>query len=450
MNIKTKLSVQFTLIVALVLLFFSLLVYYFSYTSQLNTFRESLLEKAKNTAIMMMNVTEIDSTLLKKIHQSTILLQEEEIVMTDSGLKKIYSNNVRYLTDRTLQANSKARYLSYFSLGEKDGVCYKQLFNNTTYIVFVMAYDKSRLEDLTELRRILFWSIISSLLMSVLCSYIFSQRATRPIQRIIKSVKEINSLKLGNRVDEGNRKDEIAQLAITFNEMLTNLEIAFRNQQDFVSNASHELRTPVSVMISESEYILSHQRTNDEYASHITRLISDLKKLNTLLNSLLELAQINRDNAILLEDVRIDEVVFNAIFEVKNRYPGRKIAPRILYPENGRDLLIDGDGGLLTIVFENLLDNACKFSTEDVIVEFVIDDENITIAISDSGIGIPSGELEKIHNPFTRASNVKYIGGFGIGLSLVNRILELHKAVLSVSSRENEGTNIEIVFKRKS
>ena len=239
-------------------------------------------------------------------------------------------------------------------------------------------------------------------------------------------------------------------MAITFNEMLTNLEIAFRNQQDFGSNASHELRTPVSVMISESEYILSHKRTNDEYASHITRLISDLKKLNTLLNSLLELAQINRDNAILLEDVRIDEVVFNAIFEVKNRYPGRKIAPRILYPENGRDLLIDGDGGLLTIVFENLLDNACKFSTGEVIVEFVIDDENITIAISDSGIGIPSGELEKIHNPFTRASNVKYIGGFGIGLSLVNRILELHKAVLSVSSRENEGTNIEIIFKRKS
>jgi len=448
MNIKTKLSIQFTLIVTGVLFFSSLLVYYFSFTSQLNKFRDTLVETARNTASLMMNVTEINTDLLKKIHQSTIQLQEEEIVMTDANLNKIYSNNARYLSDITLRENSQERYLSFFSLGGKDGVCYKQIFNGEEYMVFVMAYDKSRVEYISELRRILLWSFLSGIVLSVMSSYIFSQRAMKPILKIIKSAKEINSMKLGNRVDEGNRKDEIAQLAITFNEMLTNLEIAFRSQQEFVSNASHELRTPVSVMISESEYLLSHDRTRQEYINHISELITDLKKLNALLNSLLDLAQINRDKPVLFEKVRIDEIVFNAIFEVKNRYIGRKIVPRIVYPENGADLIVSGDTGLLEIVFENILDNACKFSNEDVYVGFDIDDEKIAISVSDKGIGIPSDELEKIYNPFTRASNVKYIGGFGIGLSLVNGILKLHKADFHVTSRENEGTDIEIVFRR--
>jgi two-component system, OmpR family, sensor histidine kinase ArlS len=449
MNIKTKLSIQFTIIVTGVLFFSSILVLYFSYTSQINKFRDTLVETARSTASLMMNVTEINSDLLKKIHQSTIQLQEEEIVMTDANLNKIYSNNARYLSDITLKANSKERYLSFFTLGGKDGVCYKQTFNGSEYMVFVMAYDKSRVEYLSELRRILLWSFLLGILLSVLSSYLFSQRATKPILKIIKNVKEINSMKLGNRLDEGNRKDEIAQLAITFNEMLTNLEIAFRNQQDFVSNASHELRTPVSVMVSESEYLLSHDRTKAEYVKHISGVISDLKKLNALLNSLLDLAQINKNKAVVFENVRIDEIVFNAIFEVKNRYIGRKIVPRIVYPEDGSDLLVYGNTGLLEIVFENLLDNACKFSNDEVFVDFEIDDEQIGIMVTDSGIGIPSAEIEKIYNPFTRASNVKYIGGFGIGLSLVNGILKLHKANLTVQSHENEGTTIDIVFSRR-
>ena len=86
MNIKTRLSFQFTLIVTGILLFFSLLVYYFSYTSQLNKFRENLLDSAKNTAILLINVAEVDSSLLKKIHQSTISLEKEEIALTDSAL----------------------------------------------------------------------------------------------------------------------------------------------------------------------------------------------------------------------------------------------------------------------------------------------------------------------------------------------------------------------------
>jgi light-regulated signal transduction histidine kinase (bacteriophytochrome) len=139
--------------------------------------------------------------------------------------------------------------------------------------------------------------------------------------------------------------------------MLSDLEIAFRNQEDFVSNASHELRTPLSVMISETDYFLSRERTREEYVEHISELIRDLKKINTLLNSLLELAQVTKDKNIGFLPVRIDEIVFDAIHQVKSKYPDHKIIPKIQYPENENDLIIIGNEGLLTIAFKNLIDN---------------------------------------------------------------------------------------------
>jgi signal transduction histidine kinase len=446
MNIKTRLSFQFTLIVIGILLFFSILVYYFSYTSQLTKFRENLIDSAKNTAILLINVVEVDSSLLKKIHQSTISWEKEEIALTDSAFNLVYGNNIQYLSHNVMTINAKYGNINYFSKGEKDGVFYKHNFKNRTYNVFVMALDKTRNENLSELREILLWSILFSVWLSVLFSYLFSRKAIQPISRIIKSVKNISSLRMSNRLNEGNRKDEIAKLAMTFNEMLSNLEMLFKYQDDFVSNASHELRTPLTVMISESDYILSRKREQVEYINHIINLVNDLKTLNSLLNSLLELAQINRDNSIQLSSVRIDEVIYNAIHQVKTRYPGRKIIPKIQYPENDSELLINGNSGLLTIAFKNLIDNACKFSNEDVSIEILLLVDFIKIIISDKGIGIPSSELDSIYLPFKRASNVKFKGGFGIGLSLVARILELHEAGLKVFSTENEGTRIEIVF----
>jgi signal transduction histidine kinase len=448
MNIKTRLSVQFTLIVAGILLFFSILVYYFSYTSQLNKFRDNLYDSAKNTAILLINVVEVDSSLLKKIHQSTISWESEEIALTDSSFHLVYSNNIQYLSLKAIQMYATDNDKSFFSIGEKDGVCYKHLFKSRTYYVFVMATDKARTENLSELRVILFWSILFSVWVSVLLSYLFSKKAIKPISKIIKSVKEINSLKLSTRLNEGKGKDEIDHLAITFNEMLTNLEIAFKNQEDFVSNASHELRTPLTVLISEGDYILSRERNQEEYAKHISGNISDLKKINTLLNSLLELAQINKDRSLAFSNVRIDEVVFNAVYDVKTKYPGRKIVPKIQYPENENDLLIYGNDGLLKIAFKNLLDNACKFSNEDVTLDFEITDKIIRVRVIDTGVGIPSGELESISKPFKRGSNVRFIGGFGIGLSLVAKIIELHRALFTVKSKENEGTQIDVLFKR--
>ena len=338
---------------------------------------------------------------------------------------------------------------NYFAIGEKDGVSYNHRIKNKAYHVYVLAYDNSRAQNLIEMRTILFWSILFSVSLCISASYFFSKLAIKPISDIITEVKEINSSKLNSRLNEGRGRDEIEQLAITFNQMLSDLELVFKSQNEFVSNASHELRTPLAIIIAESEYILGKDRTPMEYVKHISGMVDDMRKLNALLNSLLELAQLNRDTQIFLSPLRIDELIFSAIQEIKTKFPGRKILPKIEYSENENDLLITGNSGLLEIAFKNLIDNACKFSNGEVEVKLSMEAKQISVRISDHGIGVPDSEIGNIFKPFRRGENVKYIGGFGIGLAIVAKIIELHGAKINVSSTENEGTCFEILLKRQ-
>ena len=446
MNIKTRLSVQFTLSVFGILMVFCMLVYYFSYSSQLSIFRQNLLVRAQNTAILLINVQEVDSTLLKKIYLTTKSLEEEEIVLNNSNGKMLYSDKIQYLKNISSSRSSHSASPEFFSIGKKDGVLYNHIVNNQLYHVYVLAYDQFRAENLRGLRVVLLWSIVFSLCLSVWTSYFFSKIAMRPISNIIAKVKQINSSKLSSRLDEGKRKDEIEQLAITFNQMLSDLELVFKSQEEFVSNASHELRTPLAIMIAESDYIISRKRNPEEYEVHIARLTEDLRKLNLLINSLLELAQLNRDKNMSLSPIRIDELVFNAIHSVKLKYPGRKILPRIEYTDNENDFIINGNPGLIEIAFKNLIENGCKFSTGEVEVAILNPGKSVVVRIADSGVGIPENEIGNIFKPYHRATNAKFIGGFGIGLSIVAKVVALHGAEIKVTSTLNKGTCFELQF----
>ncbi len=448
MNIKLKLSLQFSTIVISLLIFFAGLVYYLSYQTHINKYRDNLEEFAKNTAILLIDVVEVDSVLLKKIHRSTIWGERDEIILTDSAFRILYSNKLEYLSPEVLKKKLTSSTISYYTLGDKDGIFYRHKFKNRTYYVCAAGYDRIRHVNLSQLRETLFWSIISSVILSVFLSYIFSRRAISPISRLIGSIKNINSLRLNARLEEGNRKDEIAQLAMTFNSMLSDLEVAFRNQEEFISNASHELRTPFSIMLIESEYLLSKDRTNEEYKEHLQRLTDDIRKLNHLVNSLLELANLNRNKELMLVELRLDEIVFESIRQVKQRYPQRRIVSKIEYPDEKSDLLITGHSGLLHIAFNNLIENACKFSDNDILVDFRITDKEILVTISDTGIGIPNDQLNKVFNAFARGSNARYKSGFGIGLSLVHKIFEIHRVPYNVESLEHEGTRVSMTFRR--
>ena len=448
MKITTRLSFQFTFIVLGLLLFFSVLVYYFFHTSQITKFRGNLLEKAQNSAILLINVEEVDSVLLKKIHQTTISLKEEEIAIINQKEEIIYQNNLMVLSADQLPAMTNGPVTEYFSLAHKDGVIYKHFYKGEYFKVYVLAFDENRRNTLNELFKILIIGILTITGLAISASFFFSRLAIAPISKINSEVKKINYQKLSSRLETGSGKDEIEQLATTFNQMLTDIELAFKSQDDFVKNTSHELRTPLAVMIAETDYLLSKARENEEYEKHLSRLSADLHKINALISNLLELAQMNRDNSFNKTLVRADEVVFSAIHSVKTKYPTRKIIPKIDYTENDRDLLIEGNSGLLEMAIKNLVENACKFSDNQIEIKIELVPGLLKISITDTGIGIPADDIQHIFKPFNRGSNSRYISGFGIGLSIVEKIVHLHQGEIKVSSTENEGSTFEITFNR--
>jgi signal transduction histidine kinase len=448
MNIKSRLSVQFTLLVFAILLFFNLLVYVFLSRYLTDRFRETLLNEARNTAILLLDVKEISTETLDKIQDTTKLLEKEEIVILDSENHLIYSHSRLYITDYILRRHAKNQKTTYFSAVKRDGICYIHNNKSQTLRVYVLAYDKSGAEILRKLREIKFLAVLVSLLLSATVSYFFSNMAIRPISKIISDVRSVNSGSLGSRLDEGRGKDEIEQLAITFNRMLSDLEQVFESQKEFVSNASHELRTPLAVMIAESEYILNRVREPAEYMDHISKMNKDLRRLNHLLNGMLTLAFLNPENPLQLSDIRMDELILNVILSLQAQFPGRKIVPEIEFSENYADLVLKGNSGLLEIAFGNVIHNACKFSSGDVKVEILKSDKLLIVRVNDQGIGIPPDQIPHIFKPFNRADNARYIGGFGVGLSIVSKIMELHSAEIKVNSREGEGTCFEFSFKK--
>jgi signal transduction histidine kinase len=269
----------------------------------------------------------------------------------------------------------------------------------------------------------------------------------KPISRIVSEVKEISHTRLNRRLKEGKGKDEIEQLAVTFNRMLSQLEQVFRSQDQFVSNASHELRTPLAVMMAESDYILNRESSREDLIAHISGINKDLQKLNHMITGLLELTWLEKGEAIRFTRIRGDELLLDAIQQIRGKFPDRKVKPTIEYSENENDLMIRGNQGLLLTVFLNLLENAFKFSTDDVSVKLALFAEGMTITISDQGIGIPEEEIQEIFKPFIRGSNVRHIPGSGIGLSIVYRIVQLHGGDLKITSSAGKGTAVELIFK---
>lgn len=271
----------------------------------------------------------------------------------------------------------------------------------------------------------------------------------KPINEIINQVNIITDSNLNLRLSVGNGKDELGELAITFNNMLERLENSFELQQNFVASASHELRTPLTSIIGSIEVLLSRHRSLDEYKIVLQTVLEEAERLHKLSDGLLSIAQASSDiNNITMEYIRIDELLEESKNAVQNQMSESKMD---LYfesmPENSDDLLIKGNRNLLIIAFENLLENANKFSENKFIkINFTNSPETICITINDTGIGIPKKDLKNVFQTFYRAENARSFSGSGVGLSLCQKIFLLHNGNLSIESELGIGTKATVVL----
>jgi signal transduction histidine kinase len=317
------------------------------------------------------------------------------------------------------------------------------------YLVIVSAANYYSAQHLKYLRYVLAIGIVIASAFALFVSFVFSRQVFTPVKEITDRVKEISSQSLHLRLESGKVNDEIGELEVTFNNMLDRLETAFETQNNFISNASHELSTPLTTIIGEADVTLSKTRTQQEYIATLSTILSEAERLDKITKSLLFLAKTGFDGKTQKFDkVRIDELLWDVKSTIDKINPKNKVQINTsTMPENPVQLKIKGNEQLLHLAFINLISNACKYSSnKPVIISIGTSGENVILTIEDTGVGIPESELKFIYDPFFRASNVSEFEGYGIGLPLARNIVRLHAGEITVISKVKQGTTVQISF----
>jgi signal transduction histidine kinase len=451
MKIRTRLALQFTIIVASLLLIFASAIYYFSSSYRQKEFYERLYEKAGNYAKLIVEVDEVSPHLMKIFDRNTAYLHNERILVYDGKDRQIFNTNDDSvnLSRSFLGKIRSAKELKYKE-GNNEVLALLYPNKNDLYVVIVSAYDKDGLNKLDYLKIILFAGLLVCVIATMLAGWIYSGQALSPISGVVEQVEKTTISNLTERVNEGNGKDEIGQLAITFNRMLERIQKSFELQKSFVSNSSHELRTPLTAITGQLEVALMSQREPDEYKTVLTSILEDIKSVNRLTNGLLELAQADMDlSKLSMRKVRIDELLWQTRNELLKRNTDYKIHIEIAeFPEDEGELIIMGSEHLLRSALINIMDNACKFSDDRAVkVVFRSHNEVVHISFRDHGIGISEEDIKKISQPFYRGINAKMFPGHGLGLSLTSKIIALHKGKITIVSKLKEFTEVNVSFR---
>lgn len=452
MKIRTRLALQFALIVGIILLLFSFSVYYFTSAERESEFYLRLKNKALTTAHLLLDVNEVDISLLSIIDENTInALYDEKIAVYDNTNKRLYLHeetppSILVSSDILNKVRHEKEYR--YKMGEHEAVGLLFEHEGRQFVLVASAYDHQGLTQIGYLRAMLISGFITSVVIALISGWLFAQQMLKPISNVVSQVGRITASNLSLRVNAGSKKDEIAQLAYTFNRMLERLESAFEMQKRFVANASHELRTPLTAITGQIEVSLLKKRSLEEYEATLRSVFDDVRNLSKLTNGLLELAQAKTDSTELsMKPVRLDEILWQTREDLLRAH--REYNININYkhlPEDENKLMIMGSEQLLKIAFANLLDNGCKFSDNCTIDVFLSVRDNIRIVFSDKGKGIPGEELGQIFQPFFRGSNVKHIPGHGLGLPLTEKIVHLYNGDISITSSPGKGTAISITF----
>nr|WP_282098126.1 ATP-binding protein [Chitinophaga polysaccharea] len=315
--------------------------------------------------------------------------------------------------------------------------------NGTHYVITAAAIDKYGLQRLQRFKYSLVFSFIGIIGLTIIAGYFFVGKALKPVADMVDKVEEITATNLDLRVPVQNEKDEIGELATTFNKMLDRLENSFDAQKQFVSNISHELRTPLATIVGELQIALTKDRSGQEYKEVILLALADARRLVKLSNGLLDLAKANYDQTeVSRRELRIDELLMDARSAVIKTAEDYKVDIRFEQEIEDDDFIsVNGNEYLLKVAFINLMENACKFSADHQCTVSISYHENkLVLRFMDRGIGIADADIPYIFTAFFRGGNNDFTRGNGIGLSLTQKIIAMHEGNISVWSRTGEGS----------
>jgi len=453
MNIKSRLTLLFTMLVGSIMALFCLSIYYFYDQYREKQFYSFLNERGQTIAQLVEASNQISKADIAKIEkENNAILLDEEITIYDGADSVIFnSGSNEFVLTRQMLGDARSGKEIHTKHAKKEVIVIRHILQDhrRPWVVVAIANDHLGTNQLKRLREILVIGWLLSLVLVGVAGWQFATDAIKPVSDIIAQVNNISAGNLHDKVTVGREKDELALLAQTFNLMLNRLEIAFVAQKNFVSHASHELRTPLALIMSEVEVTLMKARTTEYYEEALRGVLEEAKEMNELVSRLLELAR-TEEHAfrVTFSKIRIDEVLWHAQASIQQKNPAYHV--HINYdqiPENEEELLRYGDESLLKTAFMNLMDNACKYSDNNTVNVFLeIDKDLIKISFKDVGTGIAASELPYVFDTFYRSAKTMNKAGYGIGLALTKRIITMQGASIEVESKVGQGSTFILKF----
>lgn len=283
------------------------------------------------------------------------------------------------------------------------------------------------------------------LLLATLASLLLSRRALSPVAAIIHKAHAIRAHDLSERIPVPRANDEIRELAMTLNTLLDRLEKAFQAQEHFVADASHQLKTPLSILKGELELFSRQQRTQTELTHFLASAAQEIESLSKMVENLLLLARVDAEEVHHTKtQFRLDEKLMEVVSRYSRLAQEKHIGLSVDLNHGdsaSENFSLAGDPELIRAAIENLVDNAIKYSPQKSVVKIVLTEsaERFIVQVSDSGPGIPAGSIPFVFDRFYRIQRFSGAPGFGLGLSVVRRVAELHQGKVEARNSTSGG-----------
>ncbi|KFC22696.1 sensor histidine kinase [Epilithonimonas lactis] len=449
-RIALSLSIAFSLIFGIMMF-----VVYISF----NDFRrDEFKERFQKRLVFTVNFIEKSRDFEKEApiffdENSDNVLLNENIMIFNAEKELVYSTlkDKKITWDKTLLSRLDKEKTVYLEHSSPEIYATLRNINGDNYYILTSAQDVTGESKLDFLKYMLIFSYVVSILLIWFFSYYIVSKFLEPLDILKSDISEISVHKLTTPVVVKNPKDEIGVLATSFNLMTNRLNDVFQSQKDFNSSAAHEMRTPLTRMAFQLENLIQLENHSPKTKATLNQMLQDVHQLSDLTISLLLLSKFDKEGiASVYEEVRIDEVVFDAFESVHRNFPEFKMDFQI-DEESSEDafLTVKGVKSLLEITFINLFKNAALYSDDQEVDISIKETEfRIIVNIFSRGSIIPISEREKLFEAFMRGSNSQNKSGSGLGLRIVKRILEYHKAEISYTSLSDNENLFTVIFNK--
>lgn len=449
---KLRFSITFKITATYALIFF--LILFFISFSVLISFKYFLTNQArkdiqKNAQFVSAYINE-NLQIPESAISDLIKSDNMELIIFDKNKDVVYSTNK--------DAKSEDFYEHINSIDTLRNVGKPSITLNKLIQVndkkFYIQISKSLIKEnlYTEMLSIILFIVNTiALLIVIIIGSRASKRMLLPVEKMTKTVKEISIHALDKRLDVSGSQDELKELAETFNDMIDRIQKSYEQQNQFVSDASHELRTPISVIQGYAN-LLDRWGKKDQAVleESISAIKSEAESMKNLVEKLLFLAKADKNTRkIENEDFLLNELVEEVAKETRLIDSTHEILC-----ETGENILVNADRKLIKEALRVFVDNSIKYTPEGGIIKLCayLKKKDAVIVVEDTGIGIPKEDIPFIFNRFYRAdkSRTKKSGGTGLGLSIAKWIIDKHNGRIEVQSTLGQGTKISVFLPFKT